>query len=54
MNEAEADDGAVHRFWVFVGLRRAAGHVDDLEDLFTLLLLIVLFDQVADTIPEPV
>lgn len=53
MTESDADDGAIHRFWVFVALRRAAGHADDVNNLLHLLALIVLFDQVADTIPEP-
>jgi len=50
MDESEADDGAIHRFWVFVVQRAAQG---DTDDLLKLLVLILFFDQLADTIPEP-
>lgn len=52
MDESAADDGGIHRFWAFVKSRNTP--LVDLDDLVKLLILIVLFDQVADTIPEPV
>lgn len=50
MDESEADDGAIHRFWVFV-IQRAAQA--DTDDLLKLLILLLFFEQVKDTIPEP-
>lgn len=52
VNEAEADDGAIHRFWAFILLRRAAGQPADVENVVALLLLIIIFEAVKDTIPE--
>ena len=52
VDESTADDGAMHRFWAFILLRIAAGLPADTSDALKLLLLIVIFDSVADTIPE--
>jgi hypothetical protein len=51
VDESEADDGGIHRFWRFRNERFPDADVDD---LVTLLFLILIFDQIQEQIAEPV
>jgi hypothetical protein len=45
VTEANADDGAIHRFWAFIIRRRARGQRFDLDDLDELRAAIDAFEH---------